>query len=58
MSEEHDFLIRERAYQLWEQDGKPAGKHLDYWLLAEKELSEGRTDDKPEPSTSAEKQPS
>lgn len=26
--------IRERAYHLWEQDGGPAGRDLDYWERA------------------------
>lgn len=31
-------LIRERAYALWEADGRPEGRELDYWLQAEQEL--------------------
>ena len=30
-------LIRERAYQLWEQEGRPEGRDLDHWLRAERE---------------------
>ena len=30
--------IRERSYQLWEQEGRPAGRHLAHWLQAEQEL--------------------
>jgi hypothetical protein len=30
--------IRERSYQLWEQEGRPEGRHLDHWLQAEQEL--------------------
>jgi len=30
--------IRERSYQLWEQEGRPEGRHLDHWLQAEHEL--------------------
>ena len=26
--------IRERAYQLWEEDGRPDGKSDDYWVRA------------------------
>jgi Protein of unknown function (DUF2934) len=32
------WRIRERAYQLWEQEGRPEGRHLDHWLQAEHEL--------------------
>ena len=31
--------IRQRAYELWERDGRPAGRELDYWLMAEGELA-------------------
>ena len=30
--------IRERSYQIWEQEGRPHGRHLDHWLQAEHEL--------------------
>lgn len=30
--------IRHRAYFLWEQAGKPAGKSHDFWVKAEAEL--------------------
>ena len=29
-----ESTIRERAYYLWEQDGKPFGRDLDYWTRA------------------------
>ena len=32
------WRIRKRAYQLWEQQGRPEGRHLDHWLQAEHEL--------------------
>ena len=31
--------IRQRAYELWELDGRPEGTELDYWLRAELELA-------------------
>lgn len=31
-------VIRERAYALWEADGRPEGRERDYWLQAEQEL--------------------
>ena len=37
--------IRERAYAIWEQEGRPDGKDLDHWLRAEAEIiaaTEGR----------------
>lgn len=36
--------IRARAYQLWEQAGWPAGRDLEFWLEAEKEI-EARDND-------------
>jgi hypothetical protein len=27
--------IREKAYFLWEKEGRPVGKHLEHWLRAE-----------------------
>ena len=43
--------IRDRAYQLWEDQGKPEGKHEEHWHQAERELSpagpgDNRTPDK------------
>ncbi|NTF46596.1 hypothetical protein A6U86_32810 [Rhizobium sp. AC27/96] len=26
---------RERAYRIWEQEGRPEGRHLDHWQKAE-----------------------
>jgi hypothetical protein len=31
--------IRRRAYELWEQDGRPAGRADDYWHRAEREVA-------------------
>jgi len=31
--------IRERAYRLWEREGRPEGRSLDHWLEAERELA-------------------
>ncbi|MBE0580368.1 DUF2934 domain-containing protein [Devosia sp.] len=36
----HETDIRTRAYALWESDGSPEGRALDYWLRAQRELSE------------------
>lgn len=32
-------LVRQRAYELWEQSGKPDSDGVEFWLLAEKELA-------------------
>lgn len=31
--------IRERAYCLWQADGSPDGRDMDYWLRAERDLT-------------------
>jgi hypothetical protein len=41
MSDVKAQVIRERAYQLWQEQGEPTGSHLDHWLQAEQELGEG-----------------
>ena len=30
--------IERRAFELWEQEGRPAGRALDHWLRAEVEV--------------------
>ena len=37
-------LIRAKAYELWEQSGRPAGLELEHWLLAERTLTEQAPD--------------
>ena len=31
--------IRERAFELWEGEGRPEGREMEYWLRAEQELA-------------------
>jgi hypothetical protein len=35
-------LIAERAYALWENDGRPDGRDQEYWFRAEAELKTER----------------
>jgi hypothetical protein len=35
---------RARAYQLWENAGRPPGRDQEFWLQAERELEDGNTD--------------
>ncbi|MCW2235728.1 DUF2934 domain-containing protein [Azospirillum canadense] len=35
-----DPRIRERAYALWERDGRPEGRHIDHWQQATREIAE------------------
>ena len=34
-----EHAIRERAYYLWEQDGRPHGRDLEYWSRAAAEAA-------------------
>jgi Protein of unknown function (DUF2934) len=36
--------IRARARELWEQQGRPTGRDLEFWLQAERELSEDESE--------------
>ncbi|WP_227590659.1 DUF2934 domain-containing protein [Cereibacter sphaeroides] len=49
MSDDREARIRQRAYELWEAEGQPAGRDQDYWLRAEAEIA----DDKPAPAAKA-----
>jgi Protein of unknown function (DUF2934) len=31
--------VRRRAYELWESEGRPAGREYDHWLQAEREVA-------------------
>jgi hypothetical protein len=37
---DRDDLIRERAYQMWKEQGCPDGLAADHWYAAEQELVE------------------
>jgi DUF2934 family protein len=42
MTAEEERLIRERAYAIWEQEGRPHGRDLDHRLRAEAEIAAER----------------
>jgi len=37
-------VVRARARELWETNGQPAGRDLEFWLQAERELREADRD--------------
>ncbi|MBW7964703.1 DUF2934 domain-containing protein [Bradyrhizobium sp. BR 10261] len=37
--------IRARAFELWEQAGRPTGRDFDFWLLAETETDQRKDED-------------
>lgn len=36
-----DELIRQRAHEIWEQEGRPHGKEREHWDRAEREVAQG-----------------
>jgi hypothetical protein len=38
MSDAKEHAIRERAYAIWEQEGRPANRSVPHWLQAEAEI--------------------
>jgi Protein of unknown function (DUF2934) len=42
---EREQLVRRRAYEIWEQQGRPHGRHGGHWEAAERELGDaGKTE--------------
>lgn len=46
MTEPRDEAILNRAYKIWEQNGRPEGREDDFWHQAQQEL---RNEDKSSP---------
>lgn len=40
-----DDAIRQRAYFLWEKDGRPAGRDQHYWQLAHQQATQAMVED-------------
>lgn len=38
--------IQERVYDIWEEEGRPEGTHLDHWRRAEEEINSADVEDK------------
>ena len=39
LSGQRNRMIQERAYQIWEEEGRPGGREEEHWLRAEAEVS-------------------
>jgi hypothetical protein len=39
--DEHKEKIRRRAYEIWEQEGRPHGEDMKHWLKAFEEIGTG-----------------
>ena len=55
--EELKQRITERARQLWEEDGRPEGRDLEYWLKAEEELAPHSVAGEEDPADAGEEDP-
>jgi Protein of unknown function (DUF2934) len=44
---EREQLVRRRAYEIWEQQGRPHGRHADHWVAAERELADAASPECP-----------
>lgn len=40
MNTDREQRIRDRAYQIWEDQGRPEGGHEQHWLQAEREIDQ------------------
>ncbi|MCD2324304.1 DUF2934 domain-containing protein [Sphingomonas sp. IC-56] len=40
MSDDREHKVRERAYALWETEGRPSGRHEEHWHRANSEFPE------------------
>jgi len=38
MSLDVENKIRLRAYAIWEREGRPEGRHVEHWFLAQREI--------------------
>lgn len=45
MAKPTEEQIRQRAQQIWEENHRPNGRDEEFWLQAERELSQGVTAD-------------
>ena len=39
MTQDREEHIRQRAYEIWERDGRPEGRDREHWLNAETEVA-------------------
>ncbi len=38
MGDDREARIRDRAYQIWEEEGQPEGRGAEHWAQAEREI--------------------
>ncbi len=39
MHDDRERTVRERAFSIWEEEGRPEGRHDDHWRRAQRELA-------------------
>lgn len=47
MNTNRDEQVRQRAYRIWEAEGRPDGMEADHWARAERELAAEKADAAP-----------
>ncbi|WP_142849336.1 DUF2934 domain-containing protein [Telmatospirillum sp. J64-1] len=47
MDQHRELRIRERAYQIWESQGRPEGRHDDHWAQAAAEIDAEQGNERP-----------
>lgn len=46
----NEMQIRDRAYALWEQAGRPEGQDKEFWAMAEAELADRQEPEEEQPA--------
>lgn len=39
--DDREQKIRERAYEIWDREGRPLGRELEHWMQAQREIDQG-----------------
>lgn len=47
MDQDFEHRVRERAYQIWEEEGRPQGRDAHHWQQAAAEFADARRDNAP-----------
>ena len=50
MMDDKDDMIRDRAYAIWQEEGRPEGRDADHWHRAEAEQAAGPVDTDDDPT--------
>jgi len=40
MTGDHEDAIKQRAHQIWEEEGRPEGRHEEHWMRALEEMAD------------------